>query len=755
MYNLLFIATAEDKSYLPYLKPLLNGRANVWFPNKEPDMFYEMVVHAKDKGCRKVAVTSEKALKLLLDSNKRESLDDYSGSIIKRNDIEFLILNPVKHLMTVPYGKFLYERYLSKFSAPETWPVIPEFTWNLFEPSRTDEVIDIAQYSDLISYDIETYYNEQTQERYITSISFTFMRIWDTYNNKRYTLTTIVFPFYNQYNIAVVRTILANNVPKVTQNGKYDTDWLLLFNSPICNWAFDTLHMFHCWYSELPKDLGFITSFLLRDWVYWKDERHSSNEMDYFRYNAKDSYVTILDWIALLQQVPAYAINNYLQEFPLVFPCVVTELTGLKLDKVKKKELSEKVAGEKKVALKNLQKMVANENFNPGSWQQTLKLFELLGSGDIKSSGAIGRDKVGARHPLNLKIMDTIKTYRKAGKLNSSYLEKEYAFQGRCFYMLNPAGTDTGRLASKESNFWCGIQIQNVPSNAKEIFVADEGFYYGEADYSQNEARGTAYLSGDTNLIKAVDDESRDFHGHNASKFFGINYEEIVYSTYDEVVREWLHKTINKVIRDLSKRTNHGTNYNMTAGVLLDTMGIANVARAKILLRLPSSWTLKRVCQYLLDKYDETYPIVRSDWYNKCIADVVGNHKLVGPTEWTRYCFADPGSNKHYLNAYVAHPPQSLGAMSLNKAYLKVFYNIWLSNQENFKLGPQIHDSILFQYRKGHEYLAWMVKGEMHVPIEVTDTFGIKRVLEVPVDLKGGADRWSDVKSLKKISVTV
>jgi hypothetical protein len=187
----------------------------------------------------------------------------------------------------------------------------------------------------------------------------------------------------------------------------------------------------------------------------------------------------------------------------------------------------------------------------------------------------------------------------------------------------------------------------------------------------------------------------------------------------------------------------------MGAQVMLDTMGIENVLRAKRLLNLPYSYSLLDVTQYLLDKYAKTYHVVKGPWYEKCKSDVSGSNMLVGPTGWTRYCFGNPLKNKRDLNRYVAHPPQSLNAQTLNKAYMKVFYEVWMPNQNDFRLGPQIHDSIHFQYRIGRKDLALKVKEKMEMDIPVKDTFGKVRVLRVPVDLKGEHVRWG---SLKKIA---
>jgi hypothetical protein len=88
--------------------------------------------------------------------------------------------------------------------------------------------------------------------------------------------------------------------------------------------------------------------------------------------------------------------------------------------------------------------------------------------------------------------------------------------------------------------------------------------------------------------------------------------------------------------------------------------------------------------------------------------------------------------------------------MQLNTAYLAVFLRVALQEPVDFKLGPQIHDSILFQYRIGRQDLLWKVADCMRVPIEVVDTFGKKRTLVVPTDVKGEATRWSKIVPVRR-----
>ena len=84
--------------------------------------------------------------------------------------------------------------------------------------------------------------------------------------------------------------------------------------------------------------------------------------------------------------------------------------------------------------------------------------------------------------------------------------------------------------------------------------------------------------------------------------------------------------------------------------------------------------------------------------------------------------------------------------MTLNKAFKKVFYTVLPKHHENLRIKAQIHDSILFQCRIGHEYLAEIVKETMEFPVPVTDTFGKIRDLLVPAAVKFGKKFWGELK---------
>lgn len=298
-----------------------------------------------------------------------------------------------------------------------------------------------------------------------------------------------------------------------------------------------------------------------------------------------------------------------------------------------------------------------------------------------------------------------------------------------------------------------GLNIQNIPRDSddgaavKDTLVADDGFLIWDWDFKNAEGFGVAYKSGDVNLLEAVNG-TKDYHSYNAARFFGVPYEQIFRDACDEYIEETtgiFHAAVeacvlNKKLRDLSKRTNHGANYNMGAMVMLQTMGSKKVRDAARLLGLPAHIDLIDVCKYLLSVYERTYPRVKTTYYEKIKHDIKTTGLLVGDTGWTRRCFGNPSNNKPDLNSYVAHVTQSLNAALLDIALVRVFNE--LAFNTHFKLIAQIHDNLLAQIRIGHEYLAKRVKELMTISVPITDCLGKVRIMTVPTDMKCHGLSW-------------
>jgi hypothetical protein len=417
-------------------------------------------------------------------------------------------------------------------------------------------------------------------------------------------------------------------------------------------------------------------------------------------------------------------------------------MEGLVVDEERFKIVGKKKEEEVEAVRKRISNLLSVPDFNPGSSQQVGNLFKLLGVGYLGSTDKANMLKAKAAHPLNNLLLSLVTDYREAAKLVSNYFQEAKLWDSRLLYTFNPAGTDTGRLACTASSFWCGFQIQNIPRGdiLKQCLMAEAGWFIAEADKAQSEARCVGYLSGDTDLINLVESE-HDYHSWNAAAFFGVPYEEI----YDDASK----KTLDKLLRDLAKRTNHGANYNMGGQTMLDTMGPRLVAMAKRKLQLPAGWSLKRVCDYLLAQYEAKYPKVKRDWYEHIVTTIEMKKQLTSPYGWVRIFFGNPRKNKPSLNAAVAHAPQNLSVAIINREWYSIWREtIYGSLRGHVRIKAQIHDSLLFIYKEPK--YADIVHSMMNTKTPVEGADGIIRDMVIPTDLSTGKNvpvvRWSELK---------
>jgi len=718
--RLALVVDPVEKQYLGYTKAALAGHS-VTVIYRCPDTAMELAVEFDGVIC-----AQEAFLQKIVDTKRKALLDNYSGSFFWIRGKPFVVVDPISQIITTSTGDFLFRRYVSKILKPDLWQSEIPFQWEEVQHGdRFIELYNLCKSQGLVlSIDVETSPNPLRIQ--ICSYSC----IWADAAGKLQ-LATFTFEISSRERWRWMQLLNQLPIPKVMQNGNYDSSWFIYYNCPPVNWLLDTQDLFHCWYSELPKRLAFVTAFCVRNSYFWKDLSKSGDKEDFLRYGCMDVWATACSLLYLIENLPEWAWKNYIIKFPLNFPSILCGYRGWKIDEVTRKEIREDQIPEIEDNRKLLQQIVRRPNFNPGSWQQVLPVLNVIStSGPVAGTDKKILEKLSTQHPLNQLICAAILDYKKAQKLLGSYIDA-VLLNGRFCFTLAPSGTDTGRMASHGSVFWTGNPIQTIPRGSviKSMYVADEGYYLGEPDAEQAEARCVAYLSGDENLIATVE-SPLDYHKQNAEKFFGIPYAEI-----------------QEDIRDLSKRTNHGANYNMGANVLVQTMGIKNLARAQKLLGLPPTWAIKQVAQYLLDVYSKTYPKVKGDWYEFLKDCVRATHKYTSQLGWTRYFFGKPWENKSHLNGLVAHAPQNLNVGIINESFL-LLYNLEKRTNGDFQLRAQIHDSIPFQYRIGRLDLACEAARIMERSYRIVGCDGKARQMLIPIALKAEAARWSELKKI-------
>ena len=632
-----------------------------------------------------IATTFLPLLRLVCPQTTGTPNDNY-GTKVYFESTPVIFIPSFKTITSTNEGKFIIAHYLDKLANGGMLSK-DKFSWKFCIPEALNAICDSFATANLIAIDIET-----SRHMSITSCSYTAW--WASTNT---TSTVVVRVDLDQISFAMdaMRRLNSLPPPKVMQNGKYDSCYFLRFNLPVNNWIYDTAYLQHSIFPELPKDLAFISSFYLDNFIYWKDE----SGQDLYAYNGKDTHNTLWTFLAQLVYINKfncqYGADNYVRRFPVNFPCISCAMDGMLVNEEQMNRLREESDAKRDHAKERLGFLLSSPGFNPGSPLQVLKMFKALDYHPVNARGkkTPATDKKAMRtfyeaSPVYVRIADYIKTYRNAAKASSTYFTLDL-FQGRLLYEINPHGTDTARMASKASPFWCGTQIQNIPQYGRVMCYSEDGWTFGAVDKAQSESYCTAYLTEDLALIDAVNN-SPDFHCQNASAFFGIPFGEL----FDASIR----KVLRKDIRDVAKRVNHGANYNMQATVLLETMGTAAVLEAKRLLNLPLAFTLKQVCMFLLDAFDKTYPEVRGSYFDKLKIEVATTGKLTLPDKlFTRRTFLRPERSKLDLNSVVAHKAQCLSTILVERAFVRVWRELQLGKYSgSFRINAPVHDEILF-----------------------------------------------------------
>jgi len=725
------VYSVEEMNYIPRLRTNLTGFSEV-LAQVDSASVNHVVEVAKLKGATGVIVASAKFWAAIVEHQElpaKSSRANYAGSLFNIGGVEFVILPSLKALLTVSHAPHCMRTYCEKLSKRDSWQTVPEFKWSILTNENATTIIDAYSSATMISVDIET----ARSDKYGPVITMVgFCASWISRDGSWKMHTTVV-PWNFENCTHWTARLCELPAPKALQNGKYDLANLARFGISPVNYLIDTIQQQHAWYAELPKDLASIAALYVRESRYWKDLGGSGDMYQQMLYNALDCYQTAAAAIHLLTRMPEWARTNYTQKFPVIYPSHLCEMAGVKIDYDAYADAKKGTQAQLDAATARLARSVGVPTFNANSPKQVQQLLRILGCADTTTDSAT-LEALAYKSPFVGYFTAQILKVRKYTKLLGTYFDEGKHFHGRFLYAITPYGTDTGRNASGEHAFWCGQNIQNIPRGkaVKQFLVPDPGFVLAEVDSEQAESRDTAYISGDSSLINAVEN-SPDFHSQNCSAFFGVPFEEI----FDVATQSVLMKSL----RDIGKRVNHGANYCMGPAVLVQTMGLENMERARSLLGLPKFWSYQQIAEWLLAQFHRTYPGIQRTYYTYVRRTVSSTRLLVGATGWTRYCFGDI-ANKRDFNAYVAHGPQSLNAMRLDKAFLAVYNDLAIHpvHCKNFKLFAQIHDSIFFQFRKGHEYLIEEVRKRMEIPITIKGCDGVTRTYIVPAAAKAGKD---------------
>lgn len=224
-------------------------------------------------------------------------------------------------------------------------------------------------------------------------------------------------------------------------------------------------------------------------------------------------------------------------EMPLVPVLVAMERSGVKLDVDYLRAMSETLTHRLAELTEQIQRLVGR-SFNIGSTQQLSDaLFVTLGlsakgirktkSGHYSTAADV-LEKLRGQH----EVINFLLEQRTLSKLKSTYVEALPQLvnpaTGRVHTSFKQTGTVTGRLSSRNPN------LQNIPIRTEQgrqvrrAFVAEEGWLFLGADYSQVELRVLAHISQDPGLLEAFR-QGEDIHRTTAAAVYGVPPSDVTY----------------------------------------------------------------------------------------------------------------------------------------------------------------------------------------------------------------------------------
>lgn len=665
-------------------------------------------------------------------ANDNNSLAQCRGSVYFFEGTPIIVIDDLTKIFSIRHGSWLLLNDVRKLWRWYNGKQRPEVGFDytvISDRAGLDRLVEFARGSVAIAEDIET-----GGARFITCIGFTCLHLDGR-------MHTFVLPFVNPLSptgaywqneedeIAAHSAMRAvNDTPayKIFHNGNYDCVYLLAYHAPPRNYLFDTLVMHHSIWVEAPKKLYECASIHMDYGRYWKDESKGEREdadksnrlpktqhdlERYWRYNALDCHATMVCWMRLLammiQPGMEWACKNYdIHMSAQVGPAFAASMHGMRVDELRKAVKYEQWMDAHNQALADLRSAVADDEFNPRSTYQVASLlYDVLGAEPIKSRGKKDTSRstdekvlslVRNQHPLYARYIDMIWETKKPLNNASKYGALE-TIGGRFLYGYTAAKTKTGRYASGNHAFWVGTNAQNIPGDVRDMFVADPGYFFFEADYSQSDAYFVAFESEDENYIRNITD-ARDTHCVHAAHFFRVAYEE-VYRRYKAKDPWAIHPL--RGIRQLTKKVTHGANYRMAAYTLFVTMGREAVVAAAIALgNLEANlWDQKQLvnfCEGLLDDYFELYPRMR-EWFEATVLEAIKNgNRVTCFGERTYLFFGNIAKDQAIQREISAYFGQGGTAANINRALHNVYYHTTLL-VEGTSIVTQTHDSIKFQ----------------------------------------------------------
>jgi len=567
------------------------------------------------------------------------------------------------------------------------------------------------------------------------------------------------------------KVLHSESIPKMGQYIIFDTQWLLAHNKIHVRGQLEDIQIaHHILYPDFPATLGFIISMQLEGEPYYKDEGKQYKlsrikDWDQFwTYNCKDSTHALASWLALEPQIQERGYyETYRFTMDLFDPLNFMMLRGVDTDKIALETVKKVVSAKRDEAQKELN-LLAGASLNTNSPKQVQAYFYgTLGippftkyNRKTKKSTITTDDKSMQKMARGTKTREPVREaklvqeIRGARKLIGTYLDVSVDKDGRFRCAYKPRGTTSGRLSSTKTLEGTGMNHQNLPRSFRTFMVPDPNHVFIEWDEVQAEWVVVAYLSGDARMIR-IHEQGLDAHlisGGQISllpeEYVELEYEYVGGSRDEGEIEarrlnleadysEWSRQSLKILhpnsflprtfsIRQVGKHSNHGFNYDMTAG------------------RFASEYETSLDDAVIIhDRYFAGYPAIKQ-WHERVKEQLAKNRTLENFYGRKRRFLGEWGETL-FKSAY-DFIPQSTVVDLVNRGLLRL-YSARLPWIKPLQIILQGHDSIMAQYPTDNiRYLALACVAGFEALDEEIEYLG--RTFRINTDMKIGYN-WRDM----------
>lgn len=567
------------------------------------------------------------------------------------------------------------------------------------------------------------------------------------------------------------------NLYLIGQNWHYDAAYIARQWGFFARPSYDTRIAWHTLFLGLPANLGFMSSILVPNHTYWKDEGKTwsaEKVEERWRYNCKDCCATFKIYERIEELSRVLKLDEQVAFENALFDCFFAmELRGVYQSPERRKEAAKLLAPQIKERLARLETMFGHY-INPRSPKQMKALFyddlRLPEVYDRKKKARVKKldkdalEEHGRREPILQYPLALIGQVRSLQVYDSTFVRARIDKDNRLRCSYSIPGTETLRLSSSETPFGTGANLQNIakgsqaaiakflstagPTRVDEIASA-LGYSVEKAEREVDELLDKAILSRVRADQNGFDVVKTNYTLPNIRTFFlpdpGYDWLDCDLDRADAQIVAWeaddavlkqmfregvdIHTENSKAVgctRQQAKNGIHAIDYLVGARTLAKTLDITVAA-----------------AEAFINRWFSIHPAIPK-WHTQVLA------RLAETKLENRYVQSIFGFKRYYFEPSNVSGPKAVAwlgqhtvAVITNKAALHIYNDLPLVNTL-----LQVHDSLDFQTK--HEHTLTMLP-EIHRRMKVIAPYP-GDPLTIPVTCSLSSSSWGEVVPLKELA---